>query len=56
MIKFREVRIAKKVKRSDAGDVSPVAMFVDKLQILYNSKGLFGNIKLKLFKGRNVSN
>ena len=28
MIKFREVRIAKKVKRSDAGDVLPVAMFV----------------------------
>jgi len=27
VIKFREVRIAKKVKRSDAGDVSPVAMF-----------------------------
>ena len=26
VIKFREVRIAKKVKRSDAGDVSPVAM------------------------------
>ena len=28
MIKFREVRIAKKVTRSDAGDVSPVAMFI----------------------------
>ena len=27
LIKVREVRIAKEVKRSDAGDVSPVAMF-----------------------------
>ena len=28
VIKFREVGIAIEVKRSDAGDVSPVAMFV----------------------------
>ena len=28
MIKLREVRIAKKVKRSDAADVSPEAMFL----------------------------
>ena len=27
VIKVREVRIAVEVKRSDAGDVSPVAMF-----------------------------
>ena len=32
MIKFREVRIAQKVKRSDAGDISPVAMFIFKKQ------------------------
>ena len=30
MIKVRGVRIAIEVKRSDAGDVSPVAMFVKK--------------------------
>ena len=30
MMKFEEVRIAKKVKRSDAGDVLPVAMFSSK--------------------------
>ena len=28
VIKVREVRIAIEVKRSDAGDVSPVAMFL----------------------------
>ena len=33
VIKFREVRIAKKVKRSDAGDVSPVPMFFNKVCI-----------------------
>ena len=33
MIKFREVGIAKKVKRSDAGDVSPVPMFFNKVYI-----------------------
>ena len=28
VIEFREVRIAIEVKRSDAGDISPVAMFI----------------------------
>ena len=37
MIKFREVRIAKKVKRSDAGDVSPVGMFSLGLPLKYLS-------------------
>ena len=31
VIKVREVRIAIEVKRSDAGDVSPVAMFSSKV-------------------------
>ena len=37
MIKVREVEIAIKVKRSDAGDVSPVAMFLFRIgSILWN--------------------
>ena len=32
LIKVSEIRIAKEVKRSDAGDVSPVAMFTLHIQ------------------------
>ena len=42
MIKLREVRIAKKVKRSDAGDVSPVARFF--IVMLYLVSLAFGMV------------
>ena len=34
-MKVRKIRIAKEVKRSNAGDVSPVAMFGEKIKLIW---------------------